>query len=68
MIKNDCQYYPCHEGLEDCTYCYCPLYPCKDEELGKWTQSKNGKIWDCSDCNILHKRKIKWNKILKNNE
>ena len=52
MIKYKCKYYPCHEDLEDCTYCYCPIYPCKIEELGgKWIKKKT---WDCSDCNIIH--------------
>jgi Zn-finger protein len=57
MIKKDCPYYPCHEKLEDCTFCYCPIYPCKNEMLGKWLISKKKKIWDCSDCTIVHKRK-----------
>jgi len=58
MIKQDCPYYPCHKGLEDCTYCYCPLYPCNDEALGKWIKNKDKKIWDCSDCTIFHKKKM----------
>ena len=35
--KGKCPYYPCHhfEG-QDCTYCFCPLYPCEDPELGEW--------------------------------
>lgn len=29
--RKGCQYFPCHEEskLEDCTYCFCPFYPCK---------------------------------------
>ena len=26
--NRECQYYPCHEGIEEmnCLFCYCPLY------------------------------------------
>ncbi len=56
----DCPYYPCHEipdgqsGL-NCLYCYCPFYPCGQESRGgKWIEGKNGRVWDCSDCNLVH--------------
>lgn len=58
MLHRDCPYFPCHKRLEDCTYCYCPFYPCKDEALGRWIQNKDGKIWDCSDCTIFHKKEM----------
>lgn len=55
MISKHCSYYPCHKGLEDCEYCYCPLYPCKDEVWGKWIiDRKMNKIWDCSECIRFH--------------
>ena len=57
MINKECTFYPCHEGLEDCTYCYCPIYPCGYEEFGKWIGEDND-IWDCSECLIFHKTKI----------
>ena len=51
-IKYDCEYYnKCHKDLEDCTFCYCPFYPCGDAELGKLI---DGDIWDCSDCTVIH--------------
>ena len=27
--NRSCEYFPCHEGLENfnCLFCYCPLYP-----------------------------------------
>ena len=56
MIDKSCNYYPCHKGLEDCTYCFCPIYPCGYKEFGKFV--KNKKIWDCSGCLIFHKKKI----------
>jgi Zn-finger protein len=49
-----CKYYPCHIDLEDCTFCYCPYYPCEDETLGDWLESLNDKIWDCSYCTWIH--------------
>lgn len=60
-INMACASYPCHKGLEDCTFCYCPFYPCELAEYGgkyltvyKGTTKK--KIWDCSDCNWVHKK------------
>ncbi len=53
----ECQYYPCHhfEG-QDCTHCFCPLYPCKDPELGKFIKTKRGKrLWSCVDCTLVHR-------------
>jgi len=56
--KNElCKYYPCHKNLEDCTFCYCPFYPCEDESTGgKYIMSKNTKkkIWSCSKCIFPH--------------
>lgn len=55
-----CSYYPCHEGLEDCSFCYCPFYPCLDKELGGYVypKSKNSKVWSCTDCNFVHKKRV----------
>ena len=53
-INKACAYYPCHEMLEDCVFCYCPLYPCEDEELGKYIGDT--KIWDCSLCTWIHEK------------
>lgn len=54
--QSNCEYYPCHhfEG-QDCTHCFCPLYPCKDEELGRFVRTKRGKrFWSCIDCKLVH--------------
>lgn len=58
-INKACKYFPCHRELEDCTFCYCPFYPCLNESLGKYVYSKKtGKnIWSCRDCSWIHKRK-----------
>ena len=58
MIDKKCKYYPCHKGLEDCTYCYCPIYPCEFEEFGSWIKKEDNKVWDCSNCLIFNKKKI----------
>jgi len=51
----DCPYYPCHFAGQRCDFCYCPLYPCRDEALGQWVESSNGrKVWNCSQCTLLH--------------
>jgi glycerophosphoryl diester phosphodiesterase len=53
----ECQYYPCHHFEEqDCTHCFCPLYPCRDPELGKFIKTKRGKrLWSCVDCALVHR-------------
>jgi glycerophosphoryl diester phosphodiesterase len=54
--KNNCEYYPCHNFPEqDCTHCFCPLYPCKDTDLGRYVTTKRGKrVWSCIDCHLVH--------------
>ncbi|HON35167.1 MAG TPA: cysteine-rich small domain-containing protein [Methanothrix sp.] len=53
--RSNCEYYPCHFEGQDCTHCFCPLYPCKDEELGRFVRTKRGKrFWSCIDCKLVH--------------
>jgi adenosylcobinamide hydrolase len=55
----DCPYFPCHFPGQRCDFCYCPFYPCDDEELGEWTESsKGGKVWNCAHCTLLHEPQI----------
>lgn len=52
-----CEYFPCHEDLEDCTFCFCPFYPCYRHNIGgrEIVNSRTGKpIWACSNCIINH--------------
>jgi glycerophosphoryl diester phosphodiesterase len=58
--KENCQYYPCHHFPDqDCTHCFCPLYPCKDEELGKYVRTKKGKrFWTCINCRLVHRPQV----------
>ena len=53
-LNKDCVYFPCHDIIEDCTFCYCPFYPCDNTERGEWIHNKAEKIWDCSNCNWIH--------------
>ena len=55
-----CRYYPCHFAGQDCTWCYCPLYPCLDPETnGKWVRSKKTgePVWSCAECHWVHDKK-----------
>lgn len=57
-VNKYCAYFPCHAGLEDCTFCYCPFYPCKNERRGKFVVTKNKQqVWSCKDCSWIHQSK-----------
>jgi len=65
-----CRYFPCHTELEDCTFCYCPLYPCENKERGHFTKGMDGDVWDCSNCNWIHKKETvdKMFEVIRNQE
>lgn len=51
-----CSYYPCHFQGQDCTWCFCPLYPCLDPRLGSFVTSRKGdQVWSCQDCYWIHR-------------
>ncbi|RXG34309.1 threonine-phosphate decarboxylase CobD [Methanohalophilus sp. WG1-DM] len=54
--RNTCEYYPCHFEGQDCTFCFCPFYPCEDTRTGgKWIDSTTGsRVWSCEDCVLVH--------------
>ncbi len=57
--NTECEYHPSHFSGQDCTFCYCPFYPCNDERLGKFIESRRGKkIFDCSDCLFIHRTEV----------
>jgi glycerophosphoryl diester phosphodiesterase len=58
--KSNCEYYPCHHfPSQECTHCFCPLYPCKDLDLGKFVRTKRGKrVWSCIDCRLVHEPEV----------
>ena len=59
-LDKECEYLPCHEDLEDCTFCYCPFYACYKTDTGGFEKisSRTGKpVWACSSCLLNHKTK-----------
>ena len=37
-----CDYHPSHFTGQDCTFCYCPFYPCEDTDLGDFIVGRRG--------------------------
>ena len=57
--NSSCEYYPCHFSGQDCTFCYCPFYPCLDTNLGCMLKGKRGnEVWSCSDCLLIHRTPV----------
>ena len=61
MLNGGCKFLPCHEGLQDCNFCFCPIYPCGNLEYGKWlvhrpSTYESERVWDCSQCTVFHKK------------
>ncbi|MDD5616615.1 MAG: threonine-phosphate decarboxylase CobD [Candidatus Methanoperedens sp.] len=56
----DCEYYPCHFEGQDCTFCFCPFYPCEDTRTGGKLipKSTGGTVWSCIGCRLIHEQKI----------
>ncbi len=58
--NKDCQYYPCHRGLEDfnCLFCYCPFFSmdhCPGKPQYKNVERCSGKkIKVCTECIYPH--------------
>ncbi len=51
--KGECKYYPCHFEGQDCTFCFCPFYPCLYYEFGRL---KDMRVWSCMECNWIHEK------------
>lgn len=53
FANTECEYYPCHQGLEDhnCLFCYCPLYRMDCKGNFQYFQG----IKDCSKCLVPHR-------------
>lgn len=51
-----CEYHPCHFQGQDCTFCYCPFYPCMDERYGfdLYRPKFKDHVWDCERCHLIH--------------
>jgi hypothetical protein len=54
----ECKYYPCHFSGQDCTFCFCPFYPCLNYDMGGTIKlTSNGEfVWSCQDCWMIHDR------------
>lgn len=51
----ECEYHPCHFEGQDCTFCYCPFYPCGDGSTGgAWIKDKG--VWSCLNCKWIHEK------------
>ena len=57
-IDKSCVHFPCHSTIDDCTWCYCPFYPCYSIYTGgKTIFTSDGKpVWSCKDCTWIHKK------------
>ncbi len=54
-IPEGCPYYPCHNFTgQQCSFCYCPLYPCMDSQFGHLIETPTGEVWSCMDCRFIH--------------
>ncbi len=54
-IPEGCPYHPCHKfEKQQCDFCYCPLYPCRDTEFSEEIETPSGKLWSCMDCTFIH--------------
>ncbi len=55
MKRVNCERYPCHFPEQDCTLCFCPFYPCKDERTcGRLHEGQ----WSCEGCKIVHRSEV----------
>ena len=56
-IDEECEFFPCHEIIESCDYCYCPFYPCADSLTGGvWIKEKG--VWSCMACDWVHRKEV----------
>ena len=58
--NTSCEYNPCHYRGQNCSFCYCPFYPCNDKDLGNELHSENtsNDVWDCSQCLFCHDNNV----------
>lgn len=52
--KEGCEYYPCHFEGQDCSFCFCPFYPCLIYETGG--KLKDERVWSCLKCEFIHRK------------
>ena len=66
----ECEYYPCHEGVEElnCLFCYCPFFLLEDcPGNPEWKVSENDGVRrkSCAGCTFPH-RKENYPEIIRN--
>ncbi|MCX9012028.1 MAG: threonine-phosphate decarboxylase CobD [Candidatus Methanoperedens sp.] len=56
----NCEYYPCHFEGQDCTFCFCPFYPCENKRTGgEFVQRPaGGSVWSCAKCSLIHEGEV----------
>ncbi len=54
----ECPYHPAHFTHQDCSWCYCPFFPCNDRTFGCEVETKHGPVWDCTDCLFIHRTDV----------
>ena len=58
FANKDCEYYPCHVGIEEinCLFCYCPLYRLENCPGTPSYKEKDGRrIKVCTSCTFPHR-------------
>ncbi len=57
--NQECPYYSCHFEGQDCSLCFCPLYPCMDPNLGSMVKARSGgEVWSCEKCYWTHRSDV----------
>ncbi len=56
--NRQCPYHPAHFTGQDCSFCYCPFFPCNDTTFGWELQGRHGPVWNCSDCLFIHRTPV----------
>jgi threonine-phosphate decarboxylase len=55
MQRLNCEHFPCHSLDQDCSLCFCPFYPCRDERTGGRELEGN---WSCETCRVIHRPNV----------
>ena len=58
--NRECPYHPSHFKGQNCTFCYCPFYPCNDKRYGfdLYRKKFDDYVWDCKDCLMIHDQDV----------
>ncbi len=58
--NTSCDYHPCHYRGQNCSFCYCPFYPCNDTDFGFMLhiEGTTREVWDCSQCLFCHDNNV----------